>query len=371
MPNNTIKFRKKSASSVMKAAIAALGISLFSAPATMAGSVGSSDTWAADVNSIALPAGTFIVLDYTGYHHESEFVSPNGTVYKDTHADLFTDISRIVYFAGPVLGHPLVLEAALPYAGWDNAKSGYAMSHGLSDGTTTTFFSPVLFADYGLIVDPRNQRFLALTNYIYLPTGNYDKTKFFNPATPGQTVDVPQFSYAEGLAKFSPALQNFWIDVIGNVSFHSDGHDPLSANSEGDPGHGLGLQPGVANYSKLTQDNSYNLKGFLRYNWNPALWVAAGVERSWGGTATATGGTFTFSPSPIPGLGGQSGPAPSQVLSKDDYVKGHLQISVPLSKEFHVATDLTHDFYREGGLKEDFTAELRLTNLFLPQEPLK
>jgi hypothetical protein len=59
-------------------------------------------------------------------------------------------------------------------------------------------------------------------------------------------------------------------------------------------------------------------------------------------------------------------------LGKDDFTKGHLQASYPIGPDFHIAADLTHDFQREGGLKEDYTAELRLTKIFLPAaEPLK
>lgn len=53
-------------------------------------------------------------------------------------------------------------------------------------------------------------------------------------------------------------------------------------------------------------------------------------------------------------------------LGKDDYVKGHVQFGIPLSETLQIAADITHDFHREGGFKEDFTAELRISTFFLP-----
>jgi hypothetical protein len=58
-------------------------------------------------------------------------------------------------------------------------------------------------------------------------------------------------------------------------------------------------------------------------------------------------------------------------LGKDDFLKGYLQISYPLAQDLHLATDITHDFDREGGFKEDITAELRIVKFFLPTAPLK
>jgi hypothetical protein len=89
----------------------------------------------------------------------------------------------------------------------------------------------------------------------------------------------------------------------------------------------------------------------------PLGYLALGIERSWGGDQTMTGGLLQAI------FGGPTS------LGKDDFTKGHFQFSMPLARDFQVAADITHDFEREGGIREDFTAEVRLTKFFIPQQP--
>jgi hypothetical protein len=58
-------------------------------------------------------------------------------------------------------------------------------------------------------------------------------------------------------------------------------------------------------------------------------------------------------------------------LSKDDFLRGHLQFQAPLAQDFAVAADVFHDFTRVGGFKDDIGAEIRLTKFFFPQPPSK
>jgi hypothetical protein len=326
-----------------------------------AGSDNSSDTWAGDVNGIALPTGTFLAIDYMGYRHDDEYVTGGGnnifaklTGGKQnipSTAEFYTDITRFVYFS-QLWGHPLVFEAAVPYVDAKEVNIGNlpAPVGGLGPQTIHNpgFIDPVLFVSYGLIVEPRNERFLALTNYFYLPMiGTYNKFAQVNTLTANQTTWVPQLAYAEGLGKFAPGLKSFWIDVIANASIHSDGDAPLA------------LAPGVQ-FDKLTQDNSYDIKAFLRYEFMQAGHVAIGIEKSWGGNQIASGGVLQTI------FGGPTS------FGKDDFLKGHVQFVVPLMPDLHVGADITHDFAREGGLREDITAEVRVTKFFLPaQESLK
>lgn len=344
------------------AAAGAITIAMLTGSAAFAGSVSSTDTYAGDVNSIGLPSGTVIVLDYVGYQHADAFVDSKGESSK-ANANIYSNIARIAYFT-ELWNRPLVLEAAVPYA---RATGVNIPAEGGRVSTESGFFSPVLFASLGLIVDKTQERYLAFTNYLYLPVQRYDSSKLVNVGTPGQTVDVPQVTYAEGLGKFTPALKNFWLDVIANVSLHSDAStDPLSQN----PNSILGLPfVGTAAYHDLTQDTSYNLKAFLRYNWNPLMYLAVGIEKSWGGEQTLTNGRVTGT---ALGFIPVNQALPNLSIGKDDYLKGHLQFGMPLSKDFQVTADVTHDFDRVGGLKEDIGVEVRLTKFFIPEvESLK
>jgi hypothetical protein len=327
-----------------------------------AGSDNSSDTYAADYSGMGAPTGTFIVFDYTGWRHADEFVLNNNNILgkfgfaKNSNADfsVWTDIERITYFT-TLWNHPLILSAAVPIVAVDNHVIGpppappvgglQSFHDGVSD--------PAIFITYGLVVDPTIQRYLGFTTYLHIPTNNYRAAAVINTSTDNQWTVIPQVGYSEGLTKFG--LTNLWFDFIGNASIHSDGKDPVSL-----PNGALGIPlPGSQFYTKLTQDNSYDVKAFLRYSFAPSFWVAAGMEKSWGGNQLVSGG----------GLGTIFG---TSSLATDSFLKGHIQASYPLMRDFHIAVDLTHDFETSGNFKEDFTAEVRLTKFFFPvAEPLK
>ena len=323
------------------------------ASTAFAGSDNSSDTYAGDVNGIALPAGTFLAIEYLGWRDSNTYVTTGNNIFTKTgvsggkkdvdgNLDLLTSITRFSYFTR-LWDHPLVLEAAFTVAKVEGDANVGPEPLTSADGLT----DPVLFISYGLINAPKEERFLALTNYVYLPGGrSYQKFEGINVTTPNQTTWVPQVAYAEGLGKFG--LQNLWLDIIANASIHSDGGAPLAVETIFGP----------AQFDNLSQDNSYDIKAFLRYVFGPANFLAVGVEKSWGGDQIASGG----------GLGLAFGPTS---LGKDDFLKGHVQFAFPLAADFHVDTDFTHDFEREGGFKEDFTGEVRFTKFFLPTAPLK
>lgn len=310
-------------------------------PVAHAGSISANTgTYAGDVSGLKFPVGTVAVSNYVGYRRGGTYYDANGVADRNGNIDVITNVTRIDWLVETIHRMPIVLSASLPYGYPDNAEVG-----GQDQSAHSSFFSPNVFVTLGVIVDPENERTLGLSNYFFFPAGNYDSTKDVNTATPHQTVVVPQFAYEEGLGKFSPVLQNFWIDVFGGVAFHSAGDNPIAVGGVG--------------FDSTKQHDSYDINVYLRYNWNPLTFAAIGIEKSWGGKQFATGGA----------LGVQLGDVS---LGKDEYVKGHLQFGIPLSETFHVSADLTHDFRREGGFKEDFTAEMRMSTFVIPaSKPLK
>jgi hypothetical protein len=295
----------------------------------VAGSVSSSDTYAGDVSVIAVPEGSFLLVDYAGFRHGDGFVDPSGKNINNSNIDIYTNIIRFTY-AAQMWSRPMIFEFALPYVNPQNASIG-----GSPLQSVATFFSPTFIAGYGLINEPKDERYLAFTNFLSLPAGSYDNAKLINPATPGQTGWTTQLSYAEGIGKFVPELRNFWFDGIANMSAHTNGTSP------------------IVGYNSTVQQNSYDIKAYFRYNWDALTFLATGIEKSWGGLQTATG---TFPGSAFPNV----------ALCKDNYLKGHLQFAAGLASDLQLAGDITHDFQREGGYKEDFTIEFRLAKFFIP-----
>jgi hypothetical protein len=323
------------------------------APA-IAGSDNSSDTYAGDYMGGSLPPGTFIALQYAGFAHSNAFINNAGTQLPNSHGNLFEEFTRLAYFT-QLFGHTFVIEAELPFAtltdvnipGTNNLVAG-----GRAD--------PVFHLTYFLTADAQAQRWLGVTNYFYLPLGDYDNHKAVNVATANQFTDVLQIGYTEGLGKFAPTLKGFFFDLVANASFHGDGENPINF-AVGVPIPGVGVVPGTLIYDKLTQSNSYDVKAFLRYEPSPLQFVALGIEKSWGGEQIATNGRVTVGPAAF-----AQGPVS---LSKDDFLRGHLQFQFPLAQDFAVGADVFHDFDRVGGFKNDIGAEIRLTKFFLPQPP--
>jgi hypothetical protein len=337
----------KSLYAVVAVALTALGVGSASA-----GSVSSSDTWGGDYGLLQLPSGTFAALDYIGYSKNNDFVDTSGH-HVGGHAQIWSNIARVAYVT-ELAGTKIALEAALPYAKLSGVDIG-----GVSETTHGGFFSPVLFQSVGLILNPKEQRILALTSYEYLPVGDYDNKSLINVATPKQFVWVPQVGYSEGLKKFG--LDGFFFELVANASFHADGKNPYS---ESPVPYGGYLLPGVAAYSTAKQETSYNVKAFLLYQWCPICSAAIGIEKSWGGLLTYTNGSAT-----ITGIG--TIPLANEQVSKDDYLRGHFQLGLPLARDIQIALDVHHDFTRAGGFQESFGAELRLLKLFVPAAPAK
>jgi hypothetical protein len=330
-------------------------IASWQAPA-IAGSDSSSDTYAGDYTGGSLPTGTFIVLQYAGVAHSNAFFDTMGRQLPNSHADTWEEFTRFAYFA-QVAGHPLVIEAEVPFASLTNVNLP-----GTNNGVASGVVDPVFHMTYFLISDARTQRWLGLTNYVYLPLGRYDPQQAINVSTAHQTTDVPQIGYTEGLGKFSPSLNGLFFDLIANASIHSDGSSPINfINPASAP------IPGILSYDTLTQRPSYDLKAFLRYEPKTFEFVALGIEKSWGGEQVAVNGRFApaFPFSLVVPVTPQ---APLSV-SKDDYLRGHLQFQFPILRDFAIAADVFHDFDRVGGFREDIGAEIRLTKFFFPQPP--
>jgi hypothetical protein len=328
------------------------------APA-FAGSDHSSDTYAGDYAGGSLPTGTFIFLQYAGFSHSTDFVDTAGNSTPGSHADIYEEFTRFAYFAN-LGGHPLVWEAEIPFAALSDVNVPPTATNNVANSSTMSGNTdPVLHVTYYFISDAQTQRWFGFTNYVYLPLGNYNPGKTFNVSTPRQFTDVPQIGYTEGLGKFSPALKGFSFDFVGNVSLHSNGSiDPINT-----PGSGPTAGTQVI-YTTYTQAPSYDVRTYLRYNFNPLGFVAVGYEGSWGGLATAKNGTANVT---IPGLGlVPVASLPNLGILDDEYERAHFQFQVPLAQDLAIGGDIYHDFSATGGFREDIGAEIRLTKIFFP-----
>jgi hypothetical protein len=312
----------------------------------LAGSDKSADTYAGDYAS-GIPEGTFIVFNYLGAQHSDAFIGPVGPKSQPgSGANLFTDITRFTYVS-KLFDHSFVIEGDFVGAALTGAKFNAQGTGVRKQDENNGFTDPVLHFTYFFIRDLTINRFLGVTNYFYFPAGrSFDNLKAVNVSTAHQFTDVVQLGYTEGLEKFHPALKGFSVDLVPNVSFHTDGDSPVA------------VAPGVQ-FDKLVQDTSYDLRAYLRYNFTRGSFIALGYEGSWGGKQTAVGGILQQ-------ITGRSLP-----LSEDQYQRGRIQAQMPLAADLVVAADIFHDFSTKGFFREDIGVEIRVGKIFAPEAPLK
>ena len=315
----------------------------------VAGSDNSTDTWAGDYAAASLPSGTFAALQYLGYFHSDGFIDSAAHQLPNSHADIFDEFTRLAYL-GEVSGHKWSVEVEVPSATLTDVNIS-----GTNNLVAGGFTDPVAHLSYFLVADAKIERWLGLTNYFYLPAGRkYDSEKAINVSTAHQFTDVPEIGYTEGLKNLSSAWSGFYIDLVANASFHTNGRNPVTAiNPAGAP------LPGVLTYDTLVQGISYDFRAFLRYSPQPTpFFLAVGIEKSWGGEQMATNGRFAVYRVPI------VVPQANLSLSRDDFLRSHFQFQIPITQEFAVAGDVFHDFDRVGGFRENIGVEIRLSRLF-------
>jgi hypothetical protein len=322
------------------------------APA-LAGSDRSTDTYAGDYEGGSLPTDTFAVLQYLRYSSVDAVIDTTGQQLPNSHANILAEFTRLAYLTS-LWGHPFAIEGDLVFATLTDVNIP-----GTNNRVAGGLLDPDLHLTYFITADQNDQRWLGITNFFFLPLGrSFDNQAAVNVSTARQFTDAPQVGYTEGLGKLSPALNGVFFDLIAHASFHTGGNSPLmvlnpaSANA-----------PGVLIYDNLTQDPSYDVQAFLRYEPKPSQFVAIGIEKSWGGNQIAINGIFAATGLPI------TMPLANLPLTKDDFLRGHFQFQVPITQEFAIGGDVYHDFGSVGGLRENIGVEIRMVKLFLPLRP--
>ncbi len=311
----------------------------------------SSHTYSGDYAGGSAPDGTFVINQYFGHVHADTFNDLTGAKLPGSKANVFYEITRFTYLTR-LFGNPFVIEGDLPFVTLTDVKIP-----GTNSRVAGGMFDPVIHLTYFPVADPVAERWIGVTNYFYLPLGrSFANDKAINVSTARQFTDVVQIGYTEGLGKFSPSLAGFFVDVIANGSFHTDGASPIFIVNPASA-----RVPGVLAYDRLTQRPSYTVTGFLRYAPpKTRYYFALGLEKSWGGKQVAVDGKFAAFNLPIVLS------RPDLPLTKDEYLRGHFQVQIPLTADVSAAADVIHDFNAIGGFRQNIGIELRLTKVFLP-----
>ncbi|MGH6841918.1 MAG: hypothetical protein ACREDV_07490 [Methylocella sp.] len=324
------------------------------APA-LAGSDRSTNTYAGDYALGSLPTGTFGVLQYLRYARADAFIDTTGRSLPNSRANIFAEITRLAYLTS-LWGHPFVVGGDLVFATLTDVNIP-----GTNNRVAGGRLSPDLNFTYFITADQKEQRWLGVTNFFFLPLGrSFDRQAAVNVATARQFTDALQVGYTEGLGKISPAMNGVFFDLIAYTSFHTNGDSPLMVVNPASA-----KIPGILTYGNLTQPPTYNVRAFLRYASAPFQFVAIGIERSWGGKQTAINGTFTATGLPI------TQTVANLPLTKDEFLRGHFQIQVPITHDFGIAANIFRIFGTVGGFRDSIGVEIRMVKIFLPPGPAR
>ena len=277
----------------------------------LAGSARAVDVDAGDYD--AAPAGTNLAIGYAQFAHNDSFHPLGGATLKDnTSLDTQIGIARLVHYTsiGGVVIDPQIL---VPFGALDNAKvAGGSLGHasGLAD--------PILAATLWVVNDPAKNAYVGITPFVWVPIGNYAAGKALNLGE-HRWKGAVQAGVVQGVAPKIVA------ELYADTTFYGDNTD-------------VGIS-----HLTLTQHESYQVQGWLRYDFSPLSHVALGYDQTLGGkqfvAGISTGQETKF----------------SQVrVNYAQMVSSSLQLSATLAR----------DVAASGGFEESWRVNLRVLKLF-------
>ncbi|SFV16475.1 transporter [Pseudoduganella namucuonensis] len=189
--------------------------------------------------------------------------------------------------------------------------SGLSSANGIGD----LIFAPTVH----LMKDPERKRAFAITPWIYLPTGQYDRDKALNAFGENRWKLDMQAGY------ITPLSDKWTLDLVGDVVWYGRNSDF--------GGTGATMRQAV----------SYQAQAHLRYHVAAATHVAGMLSHEWGGETR------------VDGLGqGDDQRRTKGLLSIGHFVSPTVQLLGSYGRDFSVRT----------GLKEDHRFNLRLVKVF-------
>lgn len=185
-------------------------------------------------------------------------------------------------------------------------------------GSQSGVGDPILASAYWLYNEPSKGHSLAITQYLYLPVGEYHRDDALNLGE-NRWKYVFQGGYIHGLS------QKWFLDVTADVTVFGKNDDYTFAGVD------------------MKQRPQYQTQSYLRYKVSSRLEVYAGVSRLWGGETKVDG-----------------------VMQSDqpNQKKFMVGTSFFIAPKTQVLATYGQDFSVENGFKEDTRLNLRLLHVF-------
>ncbi|MRV70394.1 transporter [Duganella sp. FT92W] len=283
---------------------------MFGAIAMLAGSAHGATVDAGDYTR--LPDGTNLAVLYAQHVEGKELYSQGTRLSGNARLSADIGILRAVRFidVGDVTVIPQFL---LPFGklrtGGD--LSGLSSTNGIGD----LIFAPTVH----LIQDSTRKRALAVTPWLYLPTGRYDRNNALNALGENRWKLDLQAGY------ITPLSDRWSLDLVGDVIWYGRNSDYGSAGAT------------------LRQSLSYQAQGHLRYHVDAGTYVAGMLSCEWGGETKVNGASQGDRQQRTKGL-----------LSVGHFVTPTVQLLGSYGRDFSVRT----------GAREDHRFNLRMVKVF-------
>lgn len=258
-----------------------------------------------------MPEGTKLGLLYLQHAERDEFYLDGNKLSDKYKLDSDVAILRGVRYQD-IGGYLTNIQLLLPFA---NLSAGDDID---ALGSESGMGDPILANAIWINKEPSLNRALGITQYLFLPLGEYDKD---NPMNIGENrwKYVLQGGYMHGLSN------DIVIDLVADVTFFGDNDDYTPADLT------------------LEQDPQYQMQGFIRYKTGDKSAIHVGYSRLWGGEAEVDGVR----------LGDESNQ--EKMLAGGSYfVSPRTQLLATFGRDISV----------ESGFKEESRLNLRLLHVF-------
>jgi hypothetical protein len=130
-------------------------------------------------------------------------------------------------------------------------------------GTARGCVDPILGMAFWALNRPAEKRYLAITPYVSVPVGNYDKNKTLN-------LGENRWKLGVNSGVILPLTGKFLLDLVGDLVWHGENDEYLGNH-------------------RLDQDVILNAQIHLRYLISPVTRVSASYLHDWGGETSIDG----------------------------------------------------------------------------------
>ncbi|MEG0604968.1 MAG: transporter [Acinetobacter sp.] len=273
-------------------------------------------SYAIDVNVgdyTTLPSGTNLGVFYYQHSEMDGYYQKGDKTHADSRSDI--GIARFIHYTD-IAGLRATPQVVIPFGSVRNTQIGDAHLNNASG-----FADPIIASAFWLINQPEqgaSGRYLAVTPFIYLPLGQYDKHDAVN-------LGENRFKYDVQLAWVQPLYGKLGFEFYQDAIWYGDNDEAGTGNQT------------------LSQDTSYQTQVNLRYDLNAKQRIALGYAANYGGDQSLDG---------------------IQLEQNMEKQQARVEFQQMINSKTQLSAQLVSDTQVESGFKKDLGLNFRLFYIF-------